>query len=377
MTPETLLVVVLLTGGLASSLPATGDADGGNSLAQAAVESAPRLAADWSRAADTPGDLLMDNPDSHPDLTVALTRQHVAPALQQLLQRSRRQAEVEATDVFLDRHEGDLDDPEAGSQHFFPSFAPLFQAPPPLGHSRPQILFQEPSQRPSILRAQHNPFQPLVFGAGTFKAARFQPSSPAPAPVAAPTAAGKGILGSGNFGVIRGGTFYDDADRAEASEFGTGDVYNPYYNGHGRPSFYGGASNPKPQQSKDFFANFRDFADINTPTKSSFSEFYVVYVNKNASRPDPDAEGGLATMLTAGATKPKNIIEQLKMLDRESRPEDGAQKKKKAATKTLSLGKQKLALLQQDKYNKQHGGKTKVTAATQAKDLYEPLLALS
>ncbi|KAJ8896450.1 hypothetical protein PR048_001794 [Dryococelus australis] len=289
-----------------------------------------------------------------------------------MLQRRRRQAEQEASELLEQRE----DDPEAGGQHFFPSFAPLFPQPPPLGHSRPQILFQEPSQRPSILRAQHNPFQPLTFGTNPFKAGRFQQSSPAPAPAEASTTNNKGLLGSGNFGVIRGGTFYDESDRAEASEFG-GNVYNPYYNGHGRPSFYGGASsNTKPQQSNDFFANFRDFADINTPTKSSFSEFYVVYVNKNASRHDVDLGDGEERMVVAGATKPKNIIEQLTMLDQENHSEDEPQKKK-ASSKTLSPGKQKLALLQQDKYNKLHGGKAKTTVSTQAKELYEPLLALS
>jgi len=279
------------------------------------------------------------------------------------------------------------------SQHFFPSFAPIFPAPPPLGHSRPSI-FQEPahSQRPALLRAQHNSFQPISFGGGSFRDNQYLHT-------AAAETSSNDLLGSGNFGVIRGGTFYSDDDQRETTEYGgrgNHQFFSPYYhsnNGHGKPTFYGGggAPNPRPQQNRgnDYFANFRDFADINTPTKSSFSEYVVVYVNKNASRHDDgsDKEGSVSADL-----KPKNIIEQLTMLDNEDQeiltvPEDEATvippsdtqhvKPEKKASSTLSNTKLKLALFQ-DKFNKQKIKNTKATSpSSDPKDLYEPLLALS
>jgi hypothetical protein len=278
-------------------------------------------------------------------------------------------------------------------QHFFPSFAPIFPAPPPLGHSRPSI-FQEPaySQRPALLRAQHNSFQPITFSGGSFRDNQYLHTAPA-------ETGNNNLLGSGNFGVIRGGTFYNDDDQKEASEYGgrgNHQFFNPYYhsnNGHGRPAFYsgGGATNPRPQQHRgnDFFANFRDFADINTPTKSSFSEYVVVYVNKNASKHD---DGREERNSVPGNSKPKNIIEQLTMLDHEDQdmltipeeetsaipPSDMQQAKpEKKPTSTLSTSKLKLALFQ-DKFNKQKIKNIKATSPSSApKDLHEPLLALS
>ncbi|XP_069677806.1 uncharacterized protein [Periplaneta americana] len=267
------------------------------------------------------------------------------------------------------------DDVVSMGQHFFPSFAPIF--PPPLGHSRPSI-FQEPahSQRPALLRPQHNSFQPINFGGGTFRDNSYLHAT------AAAESSTSNLLGSGNFGVIRGGTFYNDDDNRDGDYGGRGSnqFYSPYYhNGHGRPAFYsGGPTNPRPQHHRgsDFFANFRDFADINTPTKSSFSEYVVVYVNKNASRHD---DGGEAPVIT----KPKNIIEQLTMLDNDDRetPEDTTvippTEQETKAEKKPSSNKLKLALYQ-DKFSKQKLKKVKTSSPPSvSKDLYEPLLALS
>ncbi|XP_047116173.1 uncharacterized protein LOC124796126 [Schistocerca piceifrons] len=290
------------------------------------------------------------------------------------------------------------DDPEASDQQFFPSFAPLFQ---PLGHSRPQLLFQEPahSQRPSsLLRPQHNSFlgyhphahahhqqqqPPTAFGAGYLRATATGPASgPGPGPGvgvgAGPTAAAAGaapasnLLGSGNFGVIRGGTFYNnDDDRGVFGGGGSGDVgllgSSYYSNGHGRPSYY----NPRPQpHHHDFFANFRDFADINTPTKSSYSQYVVVYANKNATG-------------AASAGRPKNIIEQLALLDSEpaSTPTSASsavsapQKSKK---KPLKPAKGKGTVQRHaDKEGKPGRKKAPAEAPSYQKDTYEPLLALS
>lgn len=130
---------------------------------------------------------------------------------------------------------------------------------------------------------------------------------------------------------------------------------NPYYNnGHGRPYF----NNPRPQQytGGDFFANFRDFAEINTPTKASFSEYVIVYVNKNGTE--------LAQTPTDPA-RPKNIIEQLSLLDKES--EDSEKK--------LSSHKRKLAVLRRGEEAKLI--KKNLRKKETIKDLQEPLLALS
>jgi len=44
--------------------------------------------------------------------------------------------------------------------------------------------------------------------------------------------------------------------------------------------FYRFSGNPRPlpfRDPDDFFAGFRDFADITAPTKSSFSQYHMVY----------------------------------------------------------------------------------------------------
>jgi hypothetical protein len=45
-------------------------------------------------------------------------------------------------------------------------------------------------------------------------------------------------------------------------------------------------SNPEPQyrHGGDFFQGFRDFAEITTPTKSAYSEYVLVYANKNSTQ---------------------------------------------------------------------------------------------
>ncbi|PSN45440.1 hypothetical protein C0J52_15066 [Blattella germanica] len=283
-----------------------------------------------------------------------------------------------------EEEEGDVASME---QHFFPSFAPVFPSNP-LGHSRPSV-FQEPahSQRPALLRPQHNSFQPVNFGGGSFRENPYIHTAESNA---------NGILGSGNFRVIHGGTFYSDEDQKDLDYDGRGNYYSPYYynnnnNGHGRPAFYsGGGANPRPQnvRGNDFFANFRDFADINTPTKSSFSEYIVVYVNKNSSKHDNETEGKASNSVKS---KPKNIIESLTMLDQQDYALKNNPSKSSTATdddlsfkvksekkwSTSSPAKLKLALYE-DKFSKQKNKKLKGLSPTiPSKDLYEPLLALS
>ncbi|XP_015174671.1 PREDICTED: uncharacterized protein LOC107065463 [Polistes dominula] len=222
---------------------------------------------------------------------------------------------------------------ETESQNFFPSFAELFS-----NHRLP-------------LNDQQQRYRPNRF-LGYFQRDRgvYQTASASSKEVQHP------LLGSGNFGVIRGGTYYpEDKENEEYAVEDT--LYNPYYHGatgRARANYY---RNPKPQPVRggDFFANFRDFADITAPPKSSFSHLSVVYANKNGSS-------------TGRITEPRNIIETLRMLEEE---EQRSNVMETATTeiprKKLSKGKRKLIKMKQ--YDEDKARRSRVTI--------EPLLALS
>lgn len=243
------------------------------------------------------------------------------------------------------------DEPVADSQNFFPAFSPIFS--PPLGHSRP-AYYHEPVYN---ARAAYKPHDSFGFGSGTFRDYSF----PQQQAQQAETERSASVLGSGNFGVIRGGTFF-----AGEGDDVNDDIYGGYYsgnNGHGRPSFYPANPLPSFRQGGDFFANFKDFAEISTPTKSSFSEFYVVYVNPNSTA---GAVTHHADMRPHGSA-PKNIFEQLQSLD-DAPATDPPQKK--VSKSKLKLEKYKTHHLTKDVTKKQ-----KFHASP--KELFEPLLALS
>ncbi|XP_072760171.1 uncharacterized protein [Anoplolepis gracilipes] len=215
---------------------------------------------------------------------------------------------------------------ETQSQNFFPSFAELF------GNHRLPVTEQQQRYRPNrflgYFQRDRNNYQ---------------------------TAASKdqlSLLGSGNFGVIRGGTYYPE-DK-ETDEYSVDEsLYNPYYHSRGRTQYY---RNPKPQPYRggDFFANFRDFADITAPPKSSFSHLSVVYANKNDSS-------------TGRITEPRNIIETLRMLEEEERLNTEEMTTTEAPKKKQSKGKWKLMKIKQYEDDKARRSRMSV----------EPLLALS
>lgn len=215
---------------------------------------------------------------------------------------------------------------ETESQNFFPSFAELF------GNHR--LSFAEQQQQ-----RQYRPNRFL----GYFQRDRnYQ---------AAATKDHHSILGSGNFGVIRGGTYYPE--EKENDEYSVDEsLYNPYYH-RGRAQYY---RNPKPQPIRggDFFANFRDFADITAPPKSSFSHLSVVYANKNGSS-------------TGRVTEPRNIIETLRMLEEEERSNAEEVSTTEEPKKKQSKGKWKLMKMKQYEEDKARRSRMSV----------EPLLALS
>lgn len=241
------------------------------------------------------------------------------------------------------------DQPKAQSQNFIPSFAPFHN--PPLGHSRPYFFQPEAaySHRPTTYQ-QHVGYDTASRFSG-YKGNIFNAHS----------SGAEGILGSGNFGVLKGGTFYNDND-GSSSNYAD---YNPFYqNGHGRPDYYFG-DNPPPQQHEQF-ANFRDFADINTP---SYSHFVIVYANKNSTQqPRDDKEKNRHNVII----HPKNIIEHLEMLEMESVSTSTTTTTETIPTKKQSKSKRKLAKLLPEKKQR-----TKTNKVRQQIDLFEPLLALS
>ncbi|XP_012281362.1 uncharacterized protein LOC105700262 [Orussus abietinus] len=219
---------------------------------------------------------------------------------------------------------------QTDSQNFFPSFAELF--------SDHRLSYDEQQQQ-----QRYRPNRFLGFfqrDRGGYQAAASTTTTGTTHP----------LLGSGNFGVIRGGTYYpEDKETDEYSVDET--LYNPYYHGGGRTRPQPYVRNPKPQPVRggDFFANFRDFADITAPPKSSFSHLSVVYANKNG---------------TAGRIgEPRNIIETLRMLEEE----EAETTEVEAPRKKLSNGKRKLMKIK--KYQEDKARKARVTV--------EPLLALS
>lgn len=231
---------------------------------------------------------------------------------------------------------------ETDSQNFFPSFAELFGAQ--------RLPFTEHQQR----------YRPSRF-LGYFQQQQQRDRQPYVAASAKDSQSATTILGSGNFGVIRGGTYYPEEKENDDYSVDDASVYNPFYNHQrGRSSYY---KNPKPQPVRgggDFFANFRDFADITAPPKSSFSHLSVVYANKNST--------GRTSL-----DQPRNIIEALRMLEEEE--EQGSLKTTRTTTTTeevpvkkLSQGKRKLYKFK--KYQEEKARKSRMIVV-------EPLLALS
>ncbi|XP_051163655.1 uncharacterized protein LOC127283045 [Leptopilina boulardi] len=230
---------------------------------------------------------------------------------------------------------------ETDSQNFFPSFAELFT-----NHRLPYTEHQQ-RYRPNrflgyFQRDRGNNYQTAASSSSSSSSSSQQKESLHP------------LLGSGNFGVIRGGTYYpEDKENDEYSIDES--IYNPYYHGSGR-SRHNYYKNPKPQPVRggDFFANFRDFADITAPPKSSFSHLSVVYANKNGSS-------------TARVNdQPRNIFETLRMLEEEEFNASTITTTEQPQKK-LSQGKRKL--MKMKKYQDEKARKSRMTV--------EPLLALS
>lgn len=215
------------------------------------------------------------------------------------LDRSAQAREIQAREIRSD------DAQTQAAQNLYPT-PQIYRNVFPLGHSRPYYPVFDPQSRRNNYRS-----------------------------------AEQSILGSGEFGVIRGGTFYPEGEEPEVD-----------YRAIHKP--YGDPFNDNQWQFTDLdkrFADFRDFADINTPRDPAFSQLTAVYANKNSTESYPN---------------PKNIFEQLELLDKEVKEEERQQKKN-----TISKFKKKLANTKlEKKYKKKLGPK-------ESSGDYEPLLALS
>lgn len=243
------------------------------------------------------------------------------------------------TDVISQRH-SNVDrstDNVAHSQNIFHSFTPLIGNSAPIGYSKP-FPYPEHSFKPSYKVAN---YRELAF-----------------------TGVNDNTLGSGNFGVLKGGTYY--AEEQEDDDFVSDSLpyFYPSLSESNGDSLYH-HKNPPPalHSGSDFFAHFRDFADLTDPSTSS-SHYYVVYVNKNTTTEES----------INGATsikKPKNIIEQLTMLDNET-----ADVKPLPANKSDHL-KFKRKLTVHEKHNRQKDINAKSKVHSFVKEIPEPLLALS
>lgn len=161
---------------------------------------------------------------------------------------------------------------------------------------------------------------------------------------------------------MRGGTFYPDGEsrrRPIHDYFGSGSSFQD--SNSGRPFAL-----PLESQhySDDPFANFKDFADITAGIDSDFSHFVAVYANKNS---------------TTVKHEPKNILEQLEMIDEEKRNEDLRHQQAEAQTpkpsKKLSKFKSKLTRTKLTKVLKKPKHPKK--AWESSSELIDPLVAES
>ncbi|TMW48973.1 hypothetical protein DOY81_005945 [Sarcophaga bullata] len=163
------------------------------------------------------------------------------------------------------------------------------------------------------------------------------------------------VLGSGDFGILKGGTFYSGEEPSYIHEEGSDIYYGDASNAHGIASTEGFIQ--KYTYPEEQFAQFRDFADLSTPADSAFSQYVVVYANKNSS----------STATTANS-KPKNIFEQLQEIDREKALEE----KKVKKNHTLSSSITKLKLVKTKLMEKKWVQRQPVKAVDD-----DPLIALS
>ncbi|KAL7028028.1 hypothetical protein ACKWTF_005700 [Chironomus riparius] len=156
---------------------------------------------------------------------------------------------------------------------------------------------------------------------------RLTPSTRAPTSTSSSYDQTKSILGSGDFTVLRGGTFYPEGEEKKNDFYGSGSTF--FDSNNGRPFAL-----PLEQShySDDPFASFKDFADITAGVDSDFTNIVVIYANKNSTKHEP-----------------RNILEQLQLLDQQKESESENHETEVSTTsvpiKNMKLSKFKTKLL--------------------------------
>ncbi|CAG9766899.1 unnamed protein product [Ceutorhynchus assimilis] len=284
---------------------------------------------------------------------------------------------------------------QAETGHWFPSFSRSYDPydHPPSGHSRPVLYNSYKQQEGAYSQRNDPPFQQHLGFNEQSKVDGFNPYAKEyqePQQQQQKYDKGVSLLGDGNFGVIAGGTFYPEKDGYDTGDSSSYDDFSSYFhNGHGRPSYFL-PTNPKPGKQQQF-DNFRDFADINTTPERQYSQYVVVYSNKNGTRTLSNVENDPKKSTynaQIDAKRPKNILESLALLDsnEDKTPNDDNLLILTRALllpsynqgdiidippeKKLSKSKTKLAKLAPEK-------KHEAKLLQKAKELNEPMLALS
>lgn len=150
---------------------------------------------------------------------------------------------------------------------------------------------------------------------------RLTPSTRAPTSPSSSYDQTKSILGSGDFTVLRGGTFYPEGEEKKNDFYGSGSTFYDSNNGHP-------IALPLEQShySDDPFASFKDFADITAGVDSDFTNIVVIYANKNSTKHEP-----------------RNILEQLQMLDQQKESESENHETEVSATTSVPIKNMKLS----------------------------------
>jgi hypothetical protein len=191
-------------------------------------------------------------------------------------------------------------------------FVPII---PTISSTRSNPVFAaEQNFFPSFFRNAHLPARPFSNRHLTNSAEKYLSK----------TAFDESILGSGDFAIMKGGTFYGDGEKQRPNHeyFGSGTSFFDTQD-NGRPF---ALPQTQPQTSdENRFANFKDFADITAGIDTDFSHLVAVYALKNNS---------------ITRHEPKNILEQLQMIDDEQ-----ADVLTEKQTKRTKLSKVKTKLL--------------------------------
>ncbi|KAL9878615.1 uncharacterized protein LOC119639199 isoform X1 [Glossina fuscipes] len=176
------------------------------------------------------------------------------------------------------------------------------------------------------------------------------------------------VLGSGDFGILRGGTFYPEDEMPYHPEANDDYYYSDASDSH-TTTTSGASFVHKYTHPDEQFQQFRDFADLSTPAMDGeYSQYVVIYEAKHNNASDNQGEQQLPQECHHHQHRqhhPQNIFEQLQQID-----EENAKKSKQ------KLNKRKLKLMKKVFFGKKYNKDTNSKKFEEAEDV-DPLLALS